>query len=97
MWEEVKGSARGVGAVRNTISNQIEINKIATRRALAVKLAAFPKLVVNEDMVLNANALEKTGSTIKLKGGATIQDVLKQVGYLNATNMSPDAKNLQDD
>lgn len=97
VWEEVKGSARGVGAVRNTISNQIEINKIATRRALAVKLAAFPKLVVNEDMVLNANALEKTGSTIKLKGGATIQDVLKQVGYLNATNMSPDAKNLQDD
>lgn len=75
VWEEVKGSARGVGAVRNTISNQIEINKIATRRALAVKLAAFPKLVVNEDMVLNANALEKTGSTIKLKGGATIQDV----------------------
>lgn len=97
VWEEVKGSARGVGAVRNTISNQIEINKIATRRALAVKLAAFPKLVVNEDMVSNANALEKTGSTIKLKGGATIQDVLKQVGYLNATSMSPDAKNLQDD
>ena len=97
VWEEVKGSARGVGAVRNTISNQIEINKIATRRALAVKLAAFPKLVVNEDMVSNVNALEKTGSTIKLKGGATIQDVLKQVGYLNATSMSPDAKNLQDD
>ena len=97
VWEEVKGSARGVGSVRNTISNQIEINKIATRRALAVKLAAFPKLVVNEDMVSNANALEKTGSTIKLKGGATIQDVLKQVGYLNATSMSPDAKNLQDD
>lgn len=97
VWEEVKGSARGVGAVRNTISNQIEINKIATRRALAVKLAAFPKLVVNEDMVSNANALEKTGSTIKLKGGATIQDVLKQVGYLNATSMSSDAKNLQDD
>lgn len=97
VWEEVKGSARGVGAVRNTISNQIEINKIATRRALAVKLAAFPKLVVNEDMVSNENALEKTGSTIKLKGGATIQDVLKQVGYLNATSMSPDAKNLQDD
>lgn len=97
VWEEVKGSARGVGAVRNIILNQIEINKIATRRALAVKLAAFPKLVVNEDMVSNANALEKTGSTIKLKGGATIQDVLKQVGYLNATNMSPDAKNLQDD
>lgn len=97
VWEEVKGSARGIGAVRNTIPNQIEINKIATRRALAVKLAAFPKLVVNEEMVSNAGALEKTGSTIKIKGGATTQDVLKQVGYLNATNMSPDAKNLQDD
>lgn len=96
-WEKVKGSARGMGAVRNVISNQIEINKIATRRALAVKLSAFPKPIVNEDFISNPSALEKVGSTIKLKGGASIDDVRKQVGYLSPASMSLDAKNLQDD
>lgn len=97
VWEKTKGSSRGVGAVRNVISNQIEINKIATRRALSVKLAAFPKLAVNQDFVANSEALEKVGSTIKLKGGASLEDIRKAVGYLNPSNMSPDAKNLQDD
>lgn len=97
VWEDVKGSSRGIGAVRNVISNQIEINKIATRRALAVKLAAFPKVVVNSEFVSNPEALETVGSTIKLQGGATIEDVRKQVGYLNPASMSADAKNLQDD
>lgn len=97
VWEKVKGSSRGMGAVRNVIPNQIEINKIATRRALAVKIAAFAKLVVNKDFIDNPGALEKVGSTIKLKGGATIEDIRKQVGYLSPASMSPDAKNLQDD
>jgi len=97
VWEEMKGSARGIGAVRSVINNQIEINKIATRRAISVKLSAFPKPVVNEELVSNPEALEKVGSTIKLKGGATIDDVRKQVGYLNPASMSTDAKNLQDD
>ena len=96
-WEKVKGSARGMGAVRNVISNQIEINKIATRRALAVKLSAFPKPIVNDEFIKNPSALEKVGSTIKLKGGAQIDDVRKQVGYLSPASMSLDAKNLQDD
>ena len=96
-WEEVKGSSRGMGAVRNVIPNQIEINKIATRRALSVKLSAFPKLAVNKDFVDNPSALEKVGSTIKLKGGATLEDIRKAVGYINPASMSGDAKNLQDD
>ncbi len=96
-WEKVKGSSRGVGAVRNVITNQIEINKIATRRALSVKLSAFPKPIVNEDFISNPSALETVGSPIKLKGGASIEDVRKQVGYLNPASMSLDAKNLQDD
>lgn len=96
-WEDVKGSSRGIGAVRNVIANQIEINKIATRRALAVKLSAFPKLVANDELVRNIDSLDKVGSTIRIKGGATVDDVKKQVGYLNPANMSTDAKNLQQD
>lgn len=97
VWEEVKGTARGVGAVRYVIPNQIEINKIATRRALAVKLAAFPKPIVNKDFIANPEALNKVGSTIKITGGATVDDVRKHVAYLNPASMSSDAKNLQDD
>lgn len=97
VWEEVKGTARGVGAVRYVIPNQIEINKIATRRALAVKLAAFPKPIVNKDFITNPEALNKVGSTIKITGGATVDDVRKHVAYLNPASMSTDAKNLQDD
>lgn len=96
-WEKVKGSARGIGAVRNTIPNQIEINKIATRRAIAVKISAFPRAVYDTEFVVNPSALEKVGSAIKLKGGASLDDVKKKVGYLNPASMSTDAKNLQDD
>lgn len=95
VWEEVKGSARGNGEVKYNIPNQIEINRIATRRALAVKVSAFNKLVVNKDLIANPDALDKVGVTIKVQGGTTVEDVRKAVGYLSAQNMSPDASNLQ--
>ena len=95
VWEEVKGSARGNGEVKYNIPNQIEINRIATRRALAVKVSAFNRLIVNSDLIDNPNALDKVGITIKVKGGATVDDVRKTVGYLSAQNMSSDASNLQ--
>ena len=52
-WIRVKGSSRGQGEVEYLIPNQIEINKTATRRALAVKLGAFPKLVANTKYIKN--------------------------------------------
>lgn len=96
-WEKVKGSARGVGAVRYVIPNQIEVNKIATRRSIAVKISAFPRPVYDTEFIVNPSALEKVGSAIKIKGGASVEDVKKKVGYLNPASMSLDAKNLQDD
>lgn len=95
VWEEVKGSARGNGEVKYNIPNQIEINRIATRRAIAVKISAFNRLVVNQDVIANPSSLDKVGVTIKVKGGATVDDVRKAVGYLSAQDMSNDASNLQ--
>lgn len=95
VWEEVKGSARGNGEVKYNIPNQIEINRIATRRALAVKVSAFNKLIVNIDKIQNPSALDKVGVTIKVKGGTTVDDVKKVAGYLSAQSMSSDASNLQ--
>lgn len=93
-WEEKKGSARGIGAVACVIPNQIEINKIDARRALSVKMGAFQKLVYNEDLVQNAKAITSVGGAIKIKGGATVDDVRKAVGYISPSSMSSDATNL---
>lgn len=96
VWEEIKGSARGIGEVKYNIANQIEINKTAMRRAIAVKLGAYPRPIVNTKFVTNPSELTKVGATIKVDG-ANLDDVRKQVGYLNPTNMSADSKYLQDE
>ncbi len=94
VWEERKGSARGIGAVNCIIPNQIEINKIDARRAVAVKIGAFQKLVYNSELVANPEALNTVGGAIEIKGGVTTEDVRKAIGYINPSTMSPDAGNL---
>lgn len=94
LWERVKGSARGQGEVEYLIPNQIEINKTATRRALAVKMVAFPKLVVNTKYIKNTKALNKVGTTIEVNE-MNADDVNKVVNYLKPTAISSDAYNLQ--
>ena len=94
LWIRVKGSARGQGEVEYIIPNQIEINKTATRRALAVKLGAFPKLVANTKYIRNTKALNSVGTTIELNE-LNADDVNKVVNYLKPAQMSTDAYNLQ--
>lgn len=95
-WEEEKGYARGVSEVKGLLANQREINKTATRRAIAVKIGAYPKLVVDGEHVKNPSALNKVGSTIELHN-MKADDVNKVVSYLRPTSMSSDAYNLQQD
>lgn len=94
LWERVKGSARGQGEVETLIPNQIEINKTATRRALAVKLVAFPKLVANTKYISNTKALSKIGTTIEVNE-LNADDVNKVVNYLKPASISSDAYQLQ--
>ena len=94
LWERVKGSSRGQGEVEYLIPNQIEINKTATRRALAVKMGAFPKLIANTKYIRNTKALNNVGTTIELNE-LNADDVNKVVNYLRPAQMSSDAFNLQ--
>ena len=94
VWEDVKGYSRGNGEVKYLIPNQIEINKTATRRAIAVQLCAYPKLVANMKYITNPNSLDKVGTTIKLNE-MSADDVNKVVSYLRPVTMSSDALNLQ--
>ena len=96
-WEKVKGSSRGVGAVHCIIPNQIEINRIDARRCLSVKLSAFQRLVYNEDLVRNPEALQKVGGAVKIRGGASVDDVRNAIGYIYPASMSPDASNLSNE
>ena len=87
LWERVKGSSRGQGEVEYLIPNQIEINKTATRRALAVKMGAFPKLIANTKYIRNTKALNNVGTTIELNE-LNADDVNKVVNYLRPANNS---------
>lgn len=96
LWEEEKGYSRGISEVRGLLANQREINKTATRRAIAVKIGAFPKLVYDGDKIKNPSALNQVGSAIELQE-MRADDVNKVVSYLRPATMSPDAYNLQQD
>ena len=96
VWEEKKGSARGEGEVRYLIPNQIEVNRTEMRRVLTVKMQAYPTKVADVSKIVNPDALDRVGVTIKTKG-ATVDDVRKIVGTITPAQMSPDVVKLQED
>lgn len=96
VWEEEKGYARGTSEVKGLLANQREINKTATRRAIAVKLGAYPRLAYSKKYISDPTVLSKVGTPIGIDG-AGASDVNKFVSYLKPATMSNDAYNLQQD
>ena len=96
VWEEKEGSARGEGEVRYLIPNQIEVNRTEVRRVLTVKYQAYPQKIVDVSKVVNPQALNTVGGTIRTNG-QSVDDVHKIVGTIPPAQMSPDVKQLQDD
>ena len=96
VWEEKKGSARGEGEVRYLIPNQIEVNRTEVRRVLTVKYQAFPQKVVDVSKIINPQALNTVGGTIRTNG-QPVEDVHKIVGTIPPAQMSPDVVKLQED
>ena len=97
LWEEKKGSARGEGEVRSLIPNQLETNKTAMRRALTVKNTAYPQKIANVDKIANPSAVGEVGGIIKVRGGATVDDVSKILANINPAQMSSDVEKLQNE
>ncbi len=95
-WEEREGSARGEGEVRYLIPNQIEVNRTEVRRVLTVKYQAYPQKVVDISKVVNPQALNTVGGTIRTNG-QPVDDVHKIVGTIPPAQMSPDVVKLQED
>jgi hypothetical protein len=95
VWEEKKGSARGEGEVRYLIPNQIEVNRTEVRRVLTVKYQAYPQKVVDISKIINPQALNTVGGTIRTNG-QPVEDVHKIVGTIPPAQMSPDVRELQE-
>ena len=93
VWENVPNSARGVGEVEQLIPNQLEANKTLARRAMAVKMGAYPRLAYDANAIDNPEDLENVGSAIAVQGGGS-QSISQMISYLNPANISSDADNL---
>ncbi|MDD3429309.1 MAG: hypothetical protein PHG02_04820 [Oscillospiraceae bacterium] len=95
-WEEKVGDSRGVGAVNYMIPSQIEVNRTAARRAIAVKRFSFPTLVYDEGKITNIADLDRIGANIAL---SDMRDnpINTVIGYLNPAPISADAANLQNE
>lgn len=96
VWESEEGSSRGVGEVKSIIPNQIEINRTATRRSLAVKQGAYPKMVVNMDKISNPSDVGKIGVALKARG-MEVDDVRKIVNFTMPSQMSSDSEKIQEE
>lgn len=93
-WEEQPGSSRGVSGVKQMIPNQLEVNKTAARRAIAVKRVAYPILAYDSDKVNNPQRLTEAGASIAVKNMG--QNPIGQIiSYLNPAPISADAEKLQ--
>lgn len=94
VWEEIEGSARGTGEVKQLLANQREINKNENRRALSVKITAYPQKVANTSKIKNPKDINKVGTTITTDE-YNIDDVRKIYGYIQPASMSSDATLVQ--
>lgn len=96
VWEEVPNTARGSSEVEHLIPNQLELNKTLARRAISVKMTAFPRVAYDEGMLANPEDLDKVGSALRLTGG-NAQAISQMIAYLSPQAQSQDAKLLSDE
>ena len=96
VWLELPNNARGVSEVEQLIPNQLELNKTLARRAISIKMTAYPRLAYDDTAIQNPEALDKVGAAIKLNGGNS-QAINQMISYLAPQAMSGDAKQLSDE
>lgn len=95
-WESKVGDARGLSGVAQMLPNQIEVNKTAARRVLAVKRFSYPKMAYDMDSLANPDALEQIGASIALQNGRGVP-ISSIIQYLNPAPVSGDAQVLQNE
>ena len=95
-WEPQPNSARGLGEVEMLIPNQLELNKTLARRAVAIKMAAFPRIAYDATAIENPDDLSRVGAAIGVTTG-NAQSISQAIAYLNPAHISGDAQQLFQD
>lgn len=96
IWEKDPNDARGVSEVESLIPNQIEINKNLVRRLVSSKVAAYPRIAYDEEMIQNPEDLDKVGTAIAIKGD-NARNVQNMIAFLEPSSASPDARSLSEE
>lgn len=92
-WYPKRGSSRGIGEVKRLLNNQINSNKLLYRREESIKMSAFPKPVVNTEMITNVEDGRKVGVMMKMKGLAT--KVSEAFSYVSPQASTREPQELQ--
>lgn len=92
-----KGKTRGIGEVLHMIPNQIELNKTLYRRSVAIKEAAFPKMVYNSALIENPDDLYAAGAKIAMNAGNSVSNINQMIDYLRPAPVSGDATNFMNE
>lgn len=95
IWGPKRGSARGIGEVKRQLNNQINSNKLLVRRQESIKMSAFPKPVMNVEMVSNPEDASRVGVAIKIKGA--MKSVRDAFGYVAPQTATHEPKELQEE
>ena len=86
-WYRQKGTFHGRGVVESVCPNQISINKLFAMAIYHMMMTAFPKMVIDTDMIDSLN--NEVGSVIKIKGTRASGRSLKDIAtYLEPAQMS---------
>lgn len=93
LWEDKKGSGRGLGEVEGLINNQLEVNKTLARRAISVKQGAYPRLAYSKRAVRNPDELDRIGGKIAVDDAGSL-GVSNVITFLSPAGISPDAREL---
>jgi hypothetical protein len=93
--DEKRASARGVGECKRRLYNQINSNKLLYRREESIKASAFPKPVVNTEMITNPDDAKKIGVVMKMRGMAT--KISEAFGYVAPQSATSEPKDLQEE
>lgn len=90
VWNRRKNSARGTGVVTPLICNQIEVNRLLSRRLVSAKQNAFAKPVYVRGMIENPTDIDKVGKAVEVKAGsaARVNDIFS---YIAPAPMSAEA------
>jgi len=91
-WEKQKNNYHGLSVCGEIVPNQIFINRMFAMAMFNLMKTAFPKAIINGDLI--ENWTNRIDGVIKVKGVSPNTNIANAATYLNAGEMSNQIPNL---